>query len=100
MRGAVAEDLRAWVDRACERSFWRELDPEMTLDGPPAAPVAPVDDGKRHELWNELLTQGYFQLEPLLPPAQVQRMARALLRSEERRVGKSVDVGGRRISNK
>jgi len=84
MRGdVVAGDLLAWVDAACGQSFWRELAPDMTLDGPPAAPLIPMDGAKRDQLWNDLLTNGYFQLEPLLPKDQVQRMARALLRLRE-----------------
>src|SRR5687767_13923209 len=76
----IMRELVDWVDAACRPDFRRALEPAMTLAGPPAASLVAIDDARRDALWNDLLTDGYFQLEPVLPAAQVERMARALLR--------------------
>jgi hypothetical protein len=80
MDGDPAHDLDGWVDAVCDRRFWQQLAPELPIEGPPAAPLVAVDDARRDALWNALLTDGWFQLDPVLPAGEVERLARAMLR--------------------
>jgi hypothetical protein len=80
MDDGVREAMEAWFEAACEKRFWTELNPELKLEAEQVGPLFTVDEDRRHELWNDLLTDGYFELPPTLPSDQVARMARAMLR--------------------
>ena len=86
MDGALAHDLATWVDDVGDRAYWRALAPDLAIEGPPAAPVVAVDAAARDALWNALLTEGWFQLEPVLPAAAVERLAAVMLRLRARHV--------------
>ena len=79
-------DLESWLAAASTRRFWTDLNPELKIGEPQVAPIVEVDEAWRQELWNELLTEGYFHLGPRLPPDHVARMATALLRLRRERI--------------
>jgi hypothetical protein len=72
--------MDAWFEEACRPGFWAALNPDLKLDTEQVGPLFEVDDVRRAELWNDLLTNGYFELAPTLPADQVARMAAAMLR--------------------
>jgi hypothetical protein len=76
----VRSAMEAWFEEACQRRFWTELNPELKLESEQVGPLFTVDDDQRGELWNDLLTDGYFEMPPTLPADQVARMAQAMLR--------------------
>jgi hypothetical protein len=76
----VRAAMDAWFEDACHRRFWTELNPDLKLEREQVGALFEVGDEQRASLWNDLLTDGYFELPPSLPEAQVQAMARGLLR--------------------
>lgn len=72
--------MEAWLERACTPAYWLELNPELTMDAPPAPPVLRIDEPARQQLFGDLLTDGYFQYPPALPAEHVRRMAEGALR--------------------
>jgi hypothetical protein len=72
-------DLEGWLADAGERRFWAALNPGLKIEEPQVGPLFTIDDAERQELWNELLTEGWFHLGPRLPPEQTARMAAAVV---------------------
>ncbi len=86
MQEADRAGMEQWLERVSTRRFWEELGPSLAIGGPPAAALTAVDEAGRAELWNELLTDGYFQLPPTVPLAQVARMREAVSALTELRI--------------
>jgi hypothetical protein len=53
--------MDAWFEEACRPGFWAALNPDLKLDTEQVGPLFEVDDVRRAELWNDLLTNGYFE---------------------------------------
>src|SRR5690349_9223318 len=80
MDDGVRAAMEAWFEGACKQQFWADLNPELKLETAQVGPLFTVDEDQKHDLWNDLLTDGYFEFPPTLPAEQVDRMARAMLR--------------------
>lgn len=72
--------MEEWFEGACHKKFWAELNPDLKLETEQVGALFQVDEAQRNELWNDLLTDGYFEFPPTLPADQVSRMAAAMLR--------------------
>jgi len=70
-------ELEDWLDEIATPAYWRELVPELSVcdAAATAEPLVRVDDELLTELRSAMLTEGYFQFEPLIPAPVLAAMA-------------------------
>ena len=71
------EQVEALFEQARDRSYWRRVDPDCSIEGgAPATPVEsdPLSGEEFARQLEQLQTQGYFKIEKLFDPALLERM--------------------------
>ena len=72
-----AEEAEARLRDALRPDYWRNLNPLLAIDDEHHEKIAiddELDDERERELVTKFRKQGYFELEPQLPLAVIQRM--------------------------
>lgn len=65
------------LQKATDAAYWARLIPDLTLERselPWPTPTAPADAQQQEKLLAMVATKGYFQTDPILPPAMTSRM--------------------------
>lgn len=73
----VDDALERWLDDIEVPAYWRGLAPQLSIggDSPAVRSVVHVDDALLTDLRSAMLTEGYFQFEPVLPGDVVNALA-------------------------